>query len=62
MDWVRRSQQREILLKIDFANAYDHIEWPFILAMLKALGFGPRFIQSVQMLFRDASTCITING
>lgn len=51
-----------MFLKIDFAKAYDCIEWPFILAMLQALGFSPIFLQSVQMLFGDASTCITING
>ena len=30
--------------------------------MLQALGFGPNFIQSVEMLFGDANACITINN
>lgn len=61
MEWVRRSRQQALFLKIDFAKAYDHIEWPFILTMLQALGFGPFFLQYVEMLFEDASSCITIN-
>lgn len=51
-----------MFLKIDFAKAYDQIEWPSILAMLQSLGFGPIFLQSVQMLFGHASAFITING
>ena len=62
MEWARKSKQKAIFLKIDFAKAYDRIEWPFILAMLQALGFGPNFIQSVEMLFGDANACITINN
>ena len=44
MEWACKSKQLGIFLKIDFAKAYDHIEWPFILAMLRALGFGPNFL------------------
>jgi hypothetical protein len=62
MEWARQSKQAALFLKIDFAKAYDRIEWPFILAMLQALGFGPQFLHSVEMLFGDASACITING
>lgn len=53
--------KKPFLLKIDFAKAYDCIEWLFIMGMLRALGLGPRFLQMVQMHFEDASTCITIN-
>ena len=44
MEWARHSKQQAIFLKIDFAKAYDRIEWPFILTMLEALGFGPTFL------------------
>ena len=43
MEWACKSKQLSIFLKIDFSKAYDHIEWPFILAMLQALGFGHNF-------------------
>lgn len=56
------SSQKALFIKIDFAKAYDRIEWPFILAKLKDIGFGPRFIQSIQIIFGDAFACIIING
>lgn len=34
MELVQKPNQKAIFLKIDFAKPYDHIEWPFILAML----------------------------
>ena len=30
--------------------------------MLRALGFSPNFLQSVEMLFGDVNACITINS
>ena len=62
MEWARKSNQKVIFLKIDFVKAYDDIEWPFFLAMLQALGFGPNFLQSMEILFGDANACITINN
>ena len=56
------SNQNNLFLKIDFAKAYDQIECPFILSMLQALGFGPNFIQFVEILFGDSNDCITIKN
>ena len=50
MEWARKSKKPVVFLKIDFAKAYDWIEWPFILAMLQAIGFGTNFLQSMEMV------------
>lgn len=36
-----------LFFKTDFEKAYDKVEWPFILAMLKALGFRSLFLNSL---------------
>lgn len=51
----------EIVYKNLFKKTYDGIEWSFILAMLQALGFDLAFINSVETLFVDASTCLATN-
>lgn len=40
MEWVIHSKKSVVFVKIDFTKVYDHIEWPFILVMLHALGLG----------------------
>nr|KUM50953.1 hypothetical protein ABT39_MTgene799 [Picea glauca]QHR90568.1 hypothetical protein Q903MT_gene4593 [Picea sitchensis] len=61
MEWARSTSLEALFIKIDFEKAYDRVEWPFILAMLKALGFGLAFINSVETLFASASTYLSIN-
>jgi hypothetical protein len=43
-----------LFIKIDFEKEYDLVEWSFILAMLKALSFGPSFLCAIEMLFGAA--------
>lgn len=34
-------------LKLDIVKAFDKIEWPFLLAILRKFGFGPTFLKFV---------------
>jgi hypothetical protein len=38
-------------MKIDFDEAYDWIHWSFITKLLTCLGFVPRCVDMVNMLF-----------
>jgi len=62
MEWARQSNQDILFMKIDFKKSYCKVEWDFILIILMALGFGPRFVQVVQILLFDDSTSISTNG
>jgi hypothetical protein len=55
MEWARNQALEAMFIKIDFEKVYDRVEWPFILTMLKALGFGPYFIKAVETLFAEVS-------
>ena len=44
------------------AKAFDSIEHPFLLAVLKSFGFGPQFIHWVRTMFKNAECCVTNNG
>lgn len=62
LEWACVSCQKPLFLKIDFEKSYDRIEWPFILDMLEALGFGAFFCYIISTLFSNASAHLTING
>jgi hypothetical protein len=49
-------------LKIDFEKAFDKVEYCAIIAMLKAKGFGPKWIKLVKTILYSASTSVLLNG
>jgi hypothetical protein len=49
-------------LKIDFEKAFDKVEYPAIIAMLKAKGYGPKWIRQVESILHSASTSVLLNG
>ena len=58
MNWAKESSQEVAMILLDFEKAYDRVEWPFVLGMLKAFGFPYYFCKWVEILFKDASTVI----
>uniref|UniRef100_A0A2N9J298 CCHC-type domain-containing protein n=1 Tax=Fagus sylvatica TaxID=28930 RepID=A0A2N9J298_FAGSY len=48
--------------KLDFKKAYDSIEWNFILAILRALGFDHKFITLIHQCISIVSFTLLLNG
>jgi hypothetical protein len=49
-------------LKLDMSKAYDRIEWDFLEAMLRKLGFADQWINLIMSCVRTVSFSILING
>lgn len=60
--WVEDLDQEAIFLSIDFAKAYDRVEWSFLMPMLRKMGFGETFISFVKVLISRASATVSVNG
>lgn len=41
----QRSKLPGILCKLDIQKAYDHLNWGFLIQMMKKMGFGARWIK-----------------
>ena len=39
-------------------NAFDSVEWPFLLRLLKHLGFKSSVIEAIQLLYSDSCSCV----
>lgn len=50
-----------IALFLDFFKAFDSLEHNFLFKALEAVGFGPRFVSVVKMLYRDIKRSIALN-
>ena len=62
LDFTEKNSIGGILFSADFEKAFDSIEHPFLLAVLKSFGFGPQFIHWVRTILKDAESCVMNNG
>jgi hypothetical protein len=51
-----------LLLKIDIARAFDSVAWPFLLEILRCMGFPTYRLNWVSILLASASTKSLLNG
>nr|CAD1830240.1 unnamed protein product [Ananas comosus var. bracteatus] len=56
------SKQSAALLKIDFERAFDHINWDFLIDLLRARGFAPTWISWIQEILKSVNTSVILNG
>lgn len=55
-------RQPTVMLKLDITKAFDTVQWAFLLEILQAMGFGPRWRAWIYGLLGSCSTRILVNG
>nr|GEV40154.1 RNA-directed DNA polymerase, eukaryota [Tanacetum cinerariifolium] len=58
----KRRRKQALVFKVDFAKAYDSVRWDFLLDVLLAFGFGPKWCQWIRGIFSSNMASILING
>jgi hypothetical protein len=58
----KQSSQASIILKLDFAKAFDTVEHEAIMKVFAALGFDPRWLRWLHMLMASGTSSILLNG
>jgi hypothetical protein len=58
----KHSKQEIVILKLDFAKAFDTIEHSAIMEMMKTLGFSKDWLQWTSEILGLASTTVLLNG
>lgn len=51
-----------IVEKLDINKAFDSVSWPFLLEVLRYLGFGPVWCNIIKMMLHSSSTRVLVNG
>lgn len=59
---LHQQKRATFLFKLDIAQAFDSLSWPFLLEVLSRKGFGPKWYEWLCIMFRSASTRVIING
>jgi hypothetical protein len=60
--WLHSKQHASVLVKIDIAKAFDSVAWPFLLDVLRHIGFPRRWTNWISILLSTASTKVLMNG
>ncbi|XP_039145636.1 uncharacterized protein LOC120282866 [Dioscorea cayenensis subsp. rotundata] len=59
---IHKRKMDDHVLKVDFAKAFDSVDWEFLLELLKARGFGTKWIGWICNLLSMSKASILING
>ncbi|XP_058756337.1 uncharacterized protein LOC131629577 [Vicia villosa] len=59
VDFARKEGKRCTLFKVDFEKAYDKVSWNFLRYMLRRMGFGDNWMES---LVFTSSMLVLVNG
>ncbi|GKA12702.1 RNA-directed DNA polymerase, eukaryota [Tanacetum coccineum] len=60
--WCKKKRKQALIFKVDFAKAYDSVRWDFLLDVLHAFGFGPKWCQWICSIFSSNMASILVNG
>jgi len=59
---LHQQKQARLLLKLDITKAFDSVSWPFLLEVLRNLGFGQIWCDIISGLLSSSSTQVLLNG
>lgn len=62
IDYAEKSNITGAILFLDFAKAFDTVEWEFMFSALRNFGFKDSFMKWISILYTDISCLITNNG
>jgi hypothetical protein len=59
---LHRKRKPSLLLKLDFAKAFDSVSWEYLLELLQRLGFPTRWRDWIALLLSSTSSAVILNG
>ena len=62
LDSRLKSRDPGVLCKLDMEKAYDHVDWNFLLYLLRRCVFGERWCLWIKQCIRTARFSVLING
>src|SRR3954469_8583494 len=62
LDLAKRKKRSCIMFKVDFAKAYDCVDWRFLKEMLVSMGFGRKWILWMEATVFNSNMSVLVNG
>lgn len=62
LNYCHKMKIPSILYKVDFAKAFDTVDWCFLTNLMMEGGFPPRWINAILMLLTSSTSTVKVNG
>ena len=62
MDIRVKGDDPGIMCKLDIEKAYDHVNWGFLIMILKQMGFGDKWLKWINFCIKTVRFSILVNG
>lgn len=59
---LKALKEPTVMMKLDITKAFDSVQWPFLMEVLRALGFSDKWREWICGLLATSSTRIMVNG
>ena len=62
IDQKRKRKEAFMAIKLDMSKTYDRVEWAYLKAMMRRMGFNERWISLILMCVSTVEYLVLING
>ena len=62
IDQRKKGKEARMAIKLDMSKVYDRVEWVYLEAMMRKMGFNERWISLIMMCVTTVSYSVLING
>jgi hypothetical protein len=59
---LHKNKKAALFIKLDISKAFDSLSWPYLLDVLKAMGFGQKWRDWVAAILATSSSRVLVNG
>lgn len=59
---IHNRREAGLFLKLDISRAFDSLSWAFLFEVMRAKGFGPKWLNWISILLSSATMKVIVNG